>query len=109
MTNVNAANARIKRAYFGYLREARRQSEASIDGVAKAISRFEVSTGNRDFGRFHREQAVAFKRKLNEQIAVRSGERLSRATVHSTLAALRAFFIWLAGRAVEDREYVLEQ
>ena len=98
MTNANAANARIKRVYFSYLREARRQSEASIDGVAKAISRFEASNGHRDFGRFHREQAVAFKRRLNEQIAVRSGERLSRATVHSTLAALRAFFIWLAGQ-----------
>jgi integrase len=98
MSNANPANERIKRAYFTYLREAKRHSEASIDGVAKALSRFETSTGHRDFGRFHREQAVAFKRRLNEQIAVRSGERLSRATVHSTLSALRCFFIWLADR-----------
>jgi hypothetical protein len=39
---------------------------------------------------------VAFKRKLDQQISVRGGERLSRATVHSTLSALRSFFIWLA-------------
>lgn len=96
MTKTNPDNERIKRAYFGYLREARRASESSIDGVAKAISRFEESTGHKPFRGFHREQAVAFKRRLIEQRAVRSGERLSAATVHSTLSALRAFFFWLA-------------
>lgn len=96
MTKTNPANERIKRAYFIYLREARRASEASVDAVAKAISRFEDSTSRKAFDRFHREQAVAFKRRLNEQRAVRSGEQLSRATVHSTLSALRSFFIWLA-------------
>lgn len=98
MTRTNPANERIKRDYFIYLREARRASEASIDGVAKAISRFEESTGWKGFDRFHRQQAVAFKRRLNEQRAVRSGERLSRATVHHTLSALRSFFIWLADK-----------
>lgn len=96
MTKHNAANERIKRAYFIYLREARRRNDASVDGVAKALARFEVSTGYRDFGKFHREQAVAFKRKLDQQTGERSGERLSRATVNSTLSALRTFFIWLA-------------
>src|SRR5471030_2884492 len=96
MPKNNPANVRIKHAYFHYLREARRRNDASIDGVAKALSRFEESTGHRDFGRFHREQAVAFKRKLDQQLGARSGERLSRATVHSTLSALRSFFIWLA-------------
>jgi integrase len=96
MTKHNPANERIKRAYFAYLREARRRNDQSVDGVAKALSRFEESTGHRDFGRFHREQAVAFKRRLDEQLCVRTNERLSRATVHSTLSALRSFFIWLA-------------
>lgn len=96
MTKSNAANERIKRAYFGYLRDARRRDAASIDSVAKALSRFEDATVCRDFARFHREQAVAFKRKLDAQTSLRTGERLSRATVHSTLSALRAFFIWLA-------------
>lgn len=96
MSRTNPANVRIKHAYFQYLREARRRNDASIDGVAKALSRFEVSTGHRDFAKFHREQAVAFKRKLDQQLSARSGERLSRATVHSTLSALRAFFVWLA-------------
>lgn len=96
MTKHNAKNERIKRAYFIYLREARRRDEASVDGVAKALSRFEEATGHRDLAAFHREQAVAFKRKLDLQVNARTGDRLARATVHSTLSALRAFFIWLA-------------
>ena len=55
---TNPGNERIKRAYFVYLREARRSSEASIDAVAKSISRFEESTARKAFDRFHREQAV---------------------------------------------------
>jgi integrase len=98
MAKHNAANTRIKREYFQYLREARRRDESSIDDVAKALSRFEEANGHKDFKSFHREQAVAFKRKLDSQTAVRTGKPLSRATVHSTLSALRAFFIWLAGQ-----------
>ena len=98
MAKHNSANARIKREYFQYLKEAMRRDEASIDAVAKALSRFEESNGHKDFGRFHREQAVAFKRKMDEQISVRTGTPLSRATVHSTLSAVKAFFFWLAGQ-----------
>jgi integrase len=96
MAKNNPANERIKRAYFIYLREARRRNEKSVDEVAKALNRFEESISWKDFARFHREQAVAFKRKLDDQISTRTGERLSRSTVHSTLSALRSFFIWLA-------------
>ena len=92
----NHSNERIKHYYFGYLREARRRNAASIDAAAKALSRFEETTGYREFRYFHREQAVAFKRRLDEQVNQRTGARLSRATVHSTLNALRSFFIWLA-------------
>lgn len=98
MAKHNAANERIKREYLHYLREAKRRNEASLDAVAKALARFEESTGWKDFAKFHREQAVAFKRKLDDALAVRTGERLSRATIHSTLSALRQFFLWLAGQ-----------
>jgi integrase len=98
MAKHNSVNTRIKREYFQYLKEAMRRDDASIDAVAKALSRFEESNGYKDFGRFHREQAVAFKRKLDEQTSVRTGKPLSRATVHSTLSALKAFFFWLAGQ-----------
>lgn len=98
MAKHNPANTRIKREYFTYLKEAKRRDESSIDAVAKALSRFEAANGHKDFKNFHREQAVAFKRKLDEATAVRTGKPLSRATVHSTLSALRAFFEWLAGQ-----------
>jgi integrase len=98
MTKHNAANARIKREYFTYLKEAQRRDEGSIDAVAKALARFEEANGHKDFKTFHRAQAVAFKQKLDKQPAVRTGKPLSRATVNSTLSALRAFFVWLAGQ-----------
>ncbi|MCP5379308.1 MAG: tyrosine-type recombinase/integrase [Novosphingobium sp.] len=98
MPKHNAANTRIKRDYFDYLKEAMRRDEASIDQVAKAIARFEEATAHRDFKKFHREQAKAFKRRLDGEKNARTGKPLSRATVHSTLSALRAFFIWLASQ-----------
>jgi hypothetical protein len=89
MKTHNAENERIKRRYFIYLKEARRYSEASLDLVAKALHRFESHTRFKDFKAFRTEQAVAFKRCLAEQTNVRTGERLSKATMHTTLNALR--------------------
>ena len=103
MTKHHPKNERVKRAYFDYLRDAMGRSEASIDAVAKALSRFDEVTGCRDYATFHREQAMAFKRRLDSQTNARTDERLSRATVVSTLGALRAFFIWLAGQRGYER------
>lgn len=96
MPTHSPGNERTKRRYFAYLKEARRQSESSIDAVAKALARFEAYTKYRDFKAFHFEQAVAFKRHLAEQRGVRSGDRLSKATLHATLTNLKRFFQWLA-------------
>ena len=96
MTKHNAVNERIKRDYFAYLKEALGRDEATIDGVAKSLARFEQSTRARDFKRFHREQAVAFKAALANANNARTGERISKATLLSTLRDLRAFFFWLA-------------
>ncbi|WP_309661997.1 site-specific integrase [Sphingomonas sp.] len=96
MTNHSGANERIKRDYFAYLKEALGRDEATIDGVAKSLARFEESTKARDFKRFHREQAVAFKATLAKATNARTGERISKATMLSTLRDLRAFFFWLA-------------
>ena len=92
----NPENERIKRAYFIYLKEARRLGEHSIDGAAAALAKFEDYTKYRDFKRFHIQQAIGFKGRLSEQVSLRTGERLSRGTVFSTLNALRAFFQWLS-------------
>lgn len=96
MTTHNADNERIKRQYFTYLREARRASGATVDAVAKALHRFEAYNHFRDFKAFHPQQAIAFKRALADQTNARTGTPLSKATLHSTLSALRAFFLWLA-------------
>ena len=96
MTKPNGANERIKHDYFDYLEQAMGRDTATIDGVAKSLARFEESTGARDFKRFHREQAKSFKAKLAKAVNVRTGERISKATMLSTLRDLRAFFFWLA-------------
>ncbi len=98
MTMHNANNERTKRRYFAYLKEAKRHSEPTVDAVANALARFEVDTKHRDFKAFHFEQAIAFKKHLAEQRGQRSGEKLSKATLHATLADLKRFFQWLAGQ-----------
>ena len=89
-------NERVKRKYFIFLKEAKRQNEASVDAVAKAVSRFECYTKWRDFKAFHFEQAVGFKAHLARQRNGQTGAALSKATMHAALRSLKAFFQWLA-------------
>ena len=96
MTKHNPNNEKIKHKYFVYLRTAKQQSVQTVDGVASAINRFETYTKYRDFKAFHFEQAVAFKRRLAEQKAKRTGKNLSKATLHATLTQLKQFFQWLS-------------
>jgi integrase len=98
MKTYDAQNERIKRRYLTFLKEAKRFSESSLDGVAKAIHRFESYTRFRDFRQFHIQQAVAFKADLAKQRHARTEAPLSKATLLSTLNALKAFFQWLAGQ-----------
>jgi integrase len=96
MTKHNANNERIKRRYFSFLKEAKRQSEQTVDAVAKALKRFEVFTKYRDFKAFHYEQAIAFKKHLAEQKNQQTGKKFSKSTLNSTLAILKRFFQWLS-------------
>src|SRR6516164_9089960 len=82
MKTHNPQNERIKRAYFTYLIEAKGFSGATLDGVAKALNRFETYTRFRDFKLFHIQQAKGFKASL----------------LYATLSALKRFFAWLAGQ-----------
>lgn len=61
MTTHNINNERMKRKYFIFMKEAKRHSEASIDCIAKAITRFEQYNKFKDFKAFHFNQAVGFK------------------------------------------------
>jgi integrase/recombinase XerD len=96
MNKSNAENVRIKREYFAHLKGPRRQSEASIDAAAKALSRFASYTCNKNFKTFRKEQAIGFTAHLSQEVIERTGEPLSKATLLSTLNALKAFFTWLS-------------
>src|ERR1700677_4934155 len=96
MNKSNAANVRIKRDYFAHLKGPRRQSEASIDAVAKALSRFEGYSRYKDFKTFRKEQAIGFTAHLSREVNERPGDPLSKATLLATFNALKAFFTWLS-------------
>ena len=98
MATHNPRNERIKRQYFAFLKEAKRQGEDSVDAAAKALARFEIDTKHKDFKAFHFEQAIAFKKHLAAQDSQVTGGKLSKATLNATLAHLKRFFQWLAGR-----------
>ena len=96
MKKYHPKNERIKREYFRWLAEADCKSEKTIDGIRKAISRFEEYTRYKDFATFNKDQAIAFKKHLAEQKTQQSGKLLSKATRLSTLSNLQAYFRWLA-------------
>lgn len=96
MTKHNAGNERIKRKYFAFLKGPKGLSEQSVDGVASAINRYEVYTKHKDFSTFNTDQVSAFMRNLAEQKGQRSGEKLSKATLHATSNQLKQFFQWLS-------------
>jgi integrase/recombinase XerD len=96
MKKHNPNNERIKRNYLIFLKEAKRQNVSSVDAVAMAISRFESYTKYKDFKAFHFQQAVGFKNHLAKQLNQQTRKPLSKATLHSTLGQLKAFFQWLA-------------
>jgi site-specific recombinase XerD len=98
MTKHNPENERIKRQYFAYLKEAKRHSEPTVDAAAKALHRFEEYTRFQNFKVFHTQKAIAFKNYLAEQKGLRSGEKLSKATLYATLMQLKRFFQWLASQ-----------
>jgi len=95
----NPNNERIKREYMIFLKDAKGQSEASVDAVAMALSRFENYTGFKDFKQFHHEQARGFKKYLAKQINKQTGKTLSKSTLNSTLRHIKTFFQWLCMQA----------
>jgi integrase len=96
MTKRNAENERIKHRYLAYLKEVKGRDTTTIDAAASATERFEQYIKARDFRTFHVEQARGFKASLMTATSGRTGKPLSASTVHSTLMALKAFFVWLA-------------
>lgn len=96
MRKYNPENERIKRKYLVFQEQARRQSEASVDAMAKSLSRFEQYTQWKDFKKFHYEQAIGFKKRLCATTNEQTGKPLSKSTINSTLSHLKRFFEWLS-------------
>jgi integrase len=95
MADYHPRNERIKKEYFRVLTEADQLGRATVDGIRKAILRYEQFTGFADFAEFDRDKAIGFKRHLAKLKAERTGKPLSQATVLSTLHAVQEFFRWL--------------
>ena len=96
MINHHPENDRIKHKYATWLKDARRQSDGSIDAVLKALARFEEYTKYKDFKTFRHEQASGFKKQLSEQKSKLRDINLSKSTLHSTFGHLKSFFEWLS-------------
>jgi hypothetical protein len=85
----NPKNERLKRQYADFLKHADGKAEQTIRQVEKAIQRYEAFTGQADFGNFNQQRARSFKEELASQ-------NLAKATILSTITALKRFFGWLA-------------
>ena len=96
MAQFHPKNERVKKAYFDYYKDADRKADQTIDGIRKAISRFEYSTGFADFSNFDKSHATSFKKYLGQGKAARTGRDLSTATILSSANAVKAFIKWLA-------------
>ena len=96
MPKYNPQNERLKHRYLHFLKQAKGRDEATLDGVAAALRRFEEHTRFKDFKTFRPEQAVSFKTYLAKVSNARTDKPLSKATLHQTANALKAFFQWLS-------------
>tara|TARA_R110000737_G_scaffold343453_1_gene369435 strand:- start:7588 stop:8679 length:1092 start_codon:yes stop_codon:yes gene_type:complete len=96
MKKNNTNNVRAIHNYCVFLKEAKRQSDASVDGATKAINRLEVYTNYQDFKQFRYPQAVGFKKYLMRQKNEVTDEPLSKATLNTTMRHLKVFFEYLA-------------
>lgn len=96
MKKRHIKNVRAVHEYCHFLKEAKSLCEASVDGITKAINRFEEYTNYKDFNKFHCQQAVGFKKYLIGQKNVVTDKPLSKATLHTTIRHLKTFFQYLS-------------
>jgi integrase/recombinase XerD len=85
----NFKNERIKRQYADFLKHADGKAEQTIRQIEKSIQRYEAYTDYADFGAFDQQKAKGFKADLGSR-------ELSKATILSTVVALKRFLGWLA-------------
>ena len=88
----NPKNERIKKQYTEYLKRADGKADLTIRQIEKAILRYETFTKFNDFEKFDQKRAMEFKAHLSKT-------DLAKATILSTVTALKRFFGWLAGQS----------
>jgi integrase len=91
----NPENERLKLRYFNFETEAKGKSPKTIEGIQKALIRFEEFTGFQSFKTFTHKQATDFKAYLLTS-KNKYGKPLSPSTIAHTLAPLKEFMRWLA-------------
>lgn len=96
MQKQNPENERIKRKFFLHLEGPKGRDQKTIQKHADAIAWFEKTTGYKSFKKFHIDQAVKFRRHLQETPNSRTGRPLSAGTMDSQIRMLKAFFLWLS-------------
>lgn len=95
MKKNSTKNARILYEYAKYLREAKQLDDSTVDGVMKSVNRFEEATNYLDFKKFRSKHAIAFKKHLLSRKSLVTGDKLSKATVLTTMRHLKDFFHFL--------------
>jgi hypothetical protein len=81
----HSKNELMKHQYAAFLEEAKRMSPTTVDQTMATIALFEETTGHRDFGAFHIEQARKFKRRMDERsIPARGGPWQRRRSVRAS-------------------------
>ena len=96
LKKTNEQNERMKRRFGIWKREACRAQIVTVDALLAAVAAFEAFTGCKDFKAFTLDQAVGFKRQLEARKSRTTGKPLAKATIDSTLRAVKDFFAWLA-------------
>lgn len=96
MQKQNPDNERIKRKFFDHLEGPMGRDPKTIQKHADAIAWFEKTTRHKSFKRFHVDQAVKFRKQLQEATNQRTGNPLSASTMEGQVRMLKAFFVWLS-------------
>ena len=96
MQRLNAENERIKRKFFAFLEGPLGRDSKTIQKHADAIAWFERTTGHKSFKKFHIDQAVKFRKHLQEATNLRTGKPLSAGTLDGQVRMLKSFFLWLS-------------
>lgn len=88
-------NERIKRHFLEYRKFARQLSDRTLDRELAALERFDVWNGRTDFAQFHIEQAMGFRKHL-EQAKGATNKPLAKSTMRAIMATMREFILWLS-------------